>query len=160
MVAKFFTFLRCERGAAAGARTARPSATRCRRTPVPKTTRKKKRKAWPRANGADQPGPYRGESSKRSEANRSSSSLQCNGIRAHQLPKRRRLRKAPAENDVRHGGRISPGLATDDFDVHTSGFRFRTKLTRLGFELPDFCRRNRIRIDPINFLILAKLFAG
>jgi len=155
-----FTFLRCETGAGAGGQRGRSSATQCRRTPVPKTARKRKRKAWPPSNGADRPDPFRLKSWRRSEANRSSSILRSSDIRRRLSPKRCRLQKVRAVNGVRLGGQISPDSATDDFDVRTFSFRFRpSSLARLALESADFLRCDRVRINPINFLIFAECFA-
>src|SRR6266849_4281119 len=92
--------------------------------PVPKIARKTKRKASPQSSEADRPGPSRPKAWKRSEGSRPSSSRQCNGIREHRFPKRCQLQKARAANDERRAERISRGLATGGFDVHTSEITF------------------------------------
>src|SRR5437870_2741530 len=92
--------------------------------PAPKITRKRKRKALPRSNGADRPDPCRPKSWKRSEVSRSSSSLQCNGTQPRPSLERHRSKKLRAEDDRRPVAQISRDSAADGFDVRTSVMTF------------------------------------
>ena len=138
----------------------RSSILQSRRTLARKTTRSRKRKSLPRPSGADRPGPSRPKSSTRLKASRSSSSLQSNGIQARRCLMRGRPTEVPAANAAQPAARTSPDLAKDNFEVRTFSFQFRPwSLARLALELANFLRRNRIRIDPVNFLIFANCFA-